>query len=183
MPRRRQCKSHFGNAAPCKLLLEVIVHGEFPIIGINGDIAKDSLHSLLSGGAVIYLHDFVNAEIHLAVGVVFSVWYYTARVQTEQARFSRDFQHIILARIHGSAVNRFGALGKNLHIRFLFIVRAGNDGLRLSSLQFRDRQIKHIRRPYVCEFLEHLHEFGDIVEFSKALFRAIAVARRLQLCL
>ena len=67
----------FGNAALCKLLLEVIVHGEFPIIGINGDIAKDSLHSLLSGGAVIYLHDFVNAEIYLAVGIVFSVWYYT----------------------------------------------------------------------------------------------------------
>ena len=140
------------------------------------------LPNLLSG-LLIDFHNLINAEINLAVGVVFGVLHDTPCVQTEQSCFICDFEHIVVGGGNSSAVKSFGTLGKNLHIRCLHLVWLCHNGLRLATLHFGNWEVEHILRPYVRKLLVHLHKLGNIVEFGKSLFGAVAVACGLQLCL
>ena len=165
-----------GNSAPLKLLFDVIVNREFSVIGIYRYVAENCLNAFLLGGILVNLHHLVDTEVYLAVGRVLGPWVNSTRVQTEQPRFVRNFEHIVNRRLNRSVVDCLGTLCEYLHIRLLELVRLCHDCLRLAALELGDGQIQHIRCSDVRELLVHLHKLGQVRELRKALFRAETIA-------
>ena len=84
-------------------------------------------------------------------------------------------KHIIGGGIHHLVSNTLRALGKPFYHLFLSLRRFQNN---IVIMRLRHRQIQHIRCLNVRRFLEHRHEFREVVELGKPCFCPVAGALR-----
>ena len=131
----------------------------------RGQVTKDELGELVCLPFLPDTENVIYTPVHLAAWVVRKVGVDDALVKPELSSIRRNFQHIVLCRVHLAAVNLCRTFGQLLHHALLHLCRLRN--LRVVDRCW-GRKVKLVSSLDVRCFFEQVHQFGQIEKLRKA---------------
>ena len=161
-----------------QLCANIVIDVEASVLIWRRLVTEDQLCGLLLARILIDLEDILHTAVHLAVRIVRQLRIQDAAVQGQFAAFVRDLEHVVILRQDTSIPDELRTIRQLIDHRLLFRRRRQ---LLNDILTVRNVQMNHVRRLDVSDFLEHAHEFRQVVELREPCFFSEAFALRADL--
>ena len=167
----------FRDAQAFQFVGHVPINGKATVLR-RGQIAKHKLRQTIILRCLPNPMNVFHGEIHFALRIVRQAGFHQAQIQRGLAAFGGDFEHVVFAGINAPAFQRLGAAAQTFDKLFQFRrCRRIADG-RFLALQFRAREIEHLRGLHVRRLPENLHQLRHIDEPREAGVQPVARAVR-----